>query len=120
MDIESVKQRIITIQSALPKLDRDLEALIKTYQRLCKHPYLVGWKKTSTGLVVTVREIGCPYCGLALSITGYHEARMPDIFRDKPVYWVNHSIWTHLFRLTVAQRELFLKVRNLHEPPQPA
>ncbi len=117
MNLTKREKRIDEIQQMLPKLQKELNSLIARQQHKCNHPYVIGWKKTSTGLVMTNGMAGCPRCGLVESVTGGHTAILPPIFKGKPTHWVLKRVWEIVFlHSTISERFKLVKDLSLKSP----
>lgn len=110
---------IILIGIILPALQKWLIALTKQLKAKCHHPYAIGWQTTSTGLVMTRGDIGCPKCGLEAYLNGGHTANIPGIFLNKPTHWITKDAWKRMFRCTFAERIARVKELGLGKPPTP-
>lgn len=104
----------------LPYLQKKLDALIKEFENTCPHPYAIGWKTKSNGLVMTRGNIACPHCGMEGVIYGGHTAIIPQLFIGTPTHWVDKDIlWRSMFRCTPAERVRKVKQLGFDKPPIP-
>ena len=121
MDTIEMQKRIGDIQSVIPALQKELERLLAQLQRECRHPYGIGWKMTTRGLIMTRGEIGCPVCGLNGFVNdGGFEPIPPPSFFGKPIHWITKDMWQRLFdKSTLSERLRLLEPLGLDKPPAP-
>lgn len=112
-------QRIETLESTIPALQKELDSLLADLKNECPHTYGIGWKITTTGFVMTRGEIGCPECGLSGFVTdGGYDPILPAAFLGKPIHWITQNLWRHLFyKSTLAGRLQLLVPLGLDKPP---
>lgn len=123
MALTWTQKRINWLQMLLSLLQKELTELIGHHQHMCRHPYIIGWKSTSTGFVMTEGMVGCPRCGLTGRVTmGESSAKnykLSPVFEDRPIHWILKEHWNKLFEHNAfAERSRLLKELYLDHPPR--